>query len=96
MTNLNSVLLEGKITQSAHEMNGLLYFELESLRTVKKDGAIGKERSTFNIMSPCIKHKDRLKKGLTVRLIGYLTARKSTVWVMAENIEISPMQEKYQ
>lgn len=105
MNSLNSVLLEGNLTDKPEEIrNGVCGFTVESTRKWINGDTLEKEVSLINIETfgdlgkRCF---DELTKGRGVRVVGRLKQEiddiegiaYSKIWIVAEHVEFKPVIE---
>jgi single-stranded DNA-binding protein len=102
MNNLNSVLLEGNLTEDAQSLDGSgskTTFTIASSRYSKTNGIIEKEINFFEVECRGKIAKSCLKfgcKGREARVVGYLKqirqagVKSSKVIIVAEHIEFKP------
>ena len=101
MNQLNSLILEGNLTNDAACMNGKLLFSISVSRYYKDtNGESGETKSYFDIEADGVlaeKLHDSLKEGRGVRIVGQLRSKtvenQTKVYVYAEHIELKPKKE---
>jgi single-strand DNA-binding protein len=101
MNNLNSVLIEGTLTENAvcgKEIDGITNasFSIESHRYYQKADEVGVEKKTTTIyVSATGKLADGVaksgKKGRGVRVVGRLAQTANTLIIEAEHVEFRPL-----
>ena len=87
MNNLNSILMEGKLTEDAKLIDNVTYFTIESVRYYKEDDETLRETSTFNIKMKG-KFFSTLEADRNVRCVGRLKQTDNGVIIICEHIEI--------
>jgi single-strand DNA-binding protein len=100
MTNLNSVLLEGKViadpvcTETGENMADTT-FTIEVVREHKEDGKVVRIERTFRLIATgrlgtvCAEY---LKKGRGIRAVGRLDTDTEGVFMAAEHVEFKPVK----
>ena len=105
MNNLNSVLIEGNVLPRPVTDDGITCtfdgitctFTIASERTYLKNDSLKKEEAHFDIQADgklgqiCF---GKLRKGQGVRVVGRLAVKEAQVYILAEHVEIRPMQAK--
>jgi len=99
MNNLNSVLLEGEVSEAVQEVKGLNTFCIDSKSYYRKDDntiikkvetfrIVIKQRAdtkeSFNLVSVA---KEKAKIGMNVRVVGKLRSKNNNVFIQAEHLE---------
>lgn len=94
MNSLNSVLLEGNLTDKPEEIrNGVCGFTVESYRYNKVGKDLEKETLRFDVevsgdlVKRCF---DELDKGRGVRVVGRLKQDGQSVKIVAEHVKFKP------
>jgi single-strand DNA-binding protein len=99
MNSLNSVLLEGNLTDRPVEIrNGVCVFTVESYRYFKVGDDVEKEVSYFNVETWGVRCARELDKGRGVRVVGRLKQSLvdfegktiSEIKIIAEHVEFKP------
>jgi hypothetical protein len=88
MNSLNSVLIEGTVAESAEGAGE--YLAILAVATASGDIQVT-FRAVGRLAQICA---EALKLGRGVRVVGRLAVKEAQVYIVAEHIEIMPMQAK--
>ena len=97
MNHLNSVLLEGDIVEVVDYPPGVeeAYIVIGCRRSFEKDGKSFTAKTHFTVIVPVasITNNEIVIPWTTIRVVGRLTKRENSVYIVADYVEIKP-QEK--
>lgn len=101
MNDLNSILLEGQVMQSAIISDSLMTaFELKSQRTYKSaEGKIITEETIIGVITHGIlarNCREKIKHGDKLRVVGRIRNYLGKIQIMADHIEIRPMGKTHE